>query len=407
MNNAFRALTARSAMVLFLVVAADSSGNAKTVLTQDYTVPAGAVEKEVTVNLGDLTVLGTVTGSAKVANGDAAIRGEVGEDLFVTLGDASVEGRVGGEIVVKSGDLTLSGEAGKDVTVALGDAIISGKVKGTVSLRNGDLILRGGTIDGDVEIALGDATLEGGSITGSMAVRGGQVQGNIGIVQGGVSIGFPEVGDSLESVAKRLESFALPERMPPWLFGFVLLAMFSLVFFVIAFGLVMAMLYLFRIRIAGAGRLLTRREIFLTFLSGLGGGLVIAAATGILAVTFVFIPIALFLVSLAIVGLIFGFAVLSVTFGRSVFADFLKWRLPGWLSTLLGFLLLLGLLMVPPINAIAIIAYLVLSLGVTLRVVFGRRENTAPVPRPRAVSASEPDGETLTAGDAQRGNPAL
>jgi hypothetical protein len=418
---------ARMMITAILVVMVSSTVTATTAVGRDYTVPAGITEKEVAVSLGDLTVEGVVTGSAKVSGGNARVRGQVGKNLTVSLGDAMVEGRVGGEVVVKQGDLIVSGEVGNGVSVALGDTTVSGKVKGSVRIQNGDLTLKGGSIDGDVEVVLGNVILEGGAITGSLTVKGGRVQGDIRIVRGTTSVS--EIGgvagirlEGLEDLPKKLEKIGEAIALPAGLLAILLLIILSIVFFVIAFGLVMAMLYIVRIPTARAGSFLKKGELLTTFLSGLFGGFVLVASIAILAATIVFIPVAVFFACLAVVGMVFGFAVLAIVVGRAIFSDLLKWHLPDWLFTMLGFLLLFGFLIVPGLNKLALLAYFVFSLGVTLRVIFGRKQNLGTViteptgevgpagnvsPATPGSSAGKPDRDSLPTGDTQGGDATL
>lgn len=393
---------------------------ATTVVAKNFTVPADSTIEEVSVTMGDLLLYGSVTDSAKVTAGDAQVWGRIEGDLSVTLGEAHIEGQVNGKVIIKQGDLFVTGEIGKGTTVWLGDATVSGKIKGDLLLRNGDLYLDGGTIEGDVEILFGDVSLESGTITGSLTVRNGRVSGDIGTVRGSVSVTSGETPSAIQveglvELPAKLEKIAKTIAVPAGLLSIFLLVILSIVSFIVSLGLVMAIIYIFRISPVRAGRLLTRRELFITILSGLGGFLVLSAAIPLSAVTIVFLPVAVLLIALATIALIFGFAVVIIVTGRFFFKQLLNWDLPDWLCAVLGFLLLCGLLLLPIINSIALISYLLLSLGVALRLTFGKREVVipgnahsgvgqspaapAPAPGQNAGLARKTDGESLTSGN--------
>lgn len=422
-----RAWARQVVTTVFVVVLGGRFCTAKAIISQDYTVPKGTSEKEVSVTFGDLRVLGTVTNSVRVTSGDLEVAGEVGQNVEVTLGNAVIGGQVAGKVVVRQGDVSVSGFIGSELTVILGDATISGKVKGPVLIRSGDLILKGGRIEGNVDVALGNVTLEGGEIKGSLQVRGGRVSGDISLVKGETSVqdaGF-EVklsDEGLEDLRTALKSFARTVSLPASLLAVLLFVVLSLFLFVIAFFLVLALLYLFGIPSARAREYLTRDEIFITLLSGVGGALAVLGAVLILAITIIFIPIAVLLASITLVLLIFGFAVLAIATGESIFRHLLKWNVPNWLCPLLGFLILLGLLVVPVIRGLAFVAYLLLSLGVSFRVIFGAKGKQQPPavqtnagaspgfsspPEVRTPLTGKSDSETLSTGDTQGRDPAL
>ncbi|MHA2620208.1 MAG: hypothetical protein V2G42_00535 [bacterium JZ-2024 1] len=412
---------------VFVVVLGGRLCTAKTIISQDYTVPSGTLEKEVSVTFGNLRVLGTVTDSVRVTSGDVEVTGEVGQNVEVTLGNAVIGGHVAGKVVARQGDVSVSGFIGSELTVILGDATISGKVKGPVLIRSGDLILKGGTIEGNVDVALGDVTLEGGEITGSLQVRGGRVSGDISLVKGETSVQDAGVQaklseEGLEDLQTALKSLAKAVSLPASLLALLLFVVLSLFLFVIAFFLVLALLYLFRIPTARAREYLTRDEIFITLLSGAGGAFAVLAAVLILAITIIFIPIAVLLASITLILLIFGFAALAIVTGESIFRHLLKWNVPDWLCPVLGFLILLGLLVVPVIRGLAFIAYLLLSLGVSFRVIFGAKRKQQPPamhtnaggsagsfspPEMRTPLTGKSDSETLSTGDTQGRDPAL
>lgn len=211
------------ALVLVLMLAAVVAGSAgaatETVINEDINKAAGSLEiprsttvnGNVTLNLGELTVLGVVNGNVnsnmgKVnilgdvngnveANmGQIVISGNVGGDVKARMGEVIVDGSVGGNLTADIGAVSVGGNLGGDIDSGFGELIINGAVAGNVYSKGGNVVING--------IVEGDVTLEQGVVElGPEAVVSGRIYVGRGLIEKADTaiVGKLEIGEELSS----------------------------------------------------------------------------------------------------------------------------------------------------------------------------------------------------------------
>ncbi len=155
----------------------------------DLEIPAGtAVNGNVTLNLGELTVYGIINGNVDNNMGEVKIVGEVSGNVTANLGQVVVDGLVGGDVTARMGEIMINGSVGGDVDTGLGTTMVNGSVGGNIDSGFGDLTLHG-SIDGDVNSKGGNIYI-GGIVDGDVHLERGVVElGPEATVVGSVSVG--------------------------------------------------------------------------------------------------------------------------------------------------------------------------------------------------------------------------
>jgi cytoskeletal protein CcmA (bactofilin family) len=116
----------------------------------------------------------TVHGDLYTASRNVSIDGNVDGDLFVGGGQVRVSGNVTGDVFVGGGQVTIDGTIGESLRVAGGDVSLGGKVARNFSAAGGNIsIERSATVTGDVDVAGGQITI-GGSV-GKVQVASGEL----------------------------------------------------------------------------------------------------------------------------------------------------------------------------------------------------------------------------------------
>lgn len=210
-------LTALFLMAFLLTTAIPAPARAETVLNEDINKMAGDLEiprgttvnGDVTLNVGDLTVLGIVNGNINNNMGQVKIGGDVNGDLETNMGQVVITGNVSGNVKTRMGEVIIDGSLGGNLYSDLGPATIGGSVGGDIVSGFGEMLIngvvagnvhsRGGKVivNGAVE---GDVTLDQGVIElGPNALVSGRVYVARGIVDKAASaaVGSVEIGEEL------------------------------------------------------------------------------------------------------------------------------------------------------------------------------------------------------------------
>ncbi len=155
----------------------------------DLEIPVGtAVNGNVTLNLGELTVNGIVNGDVDNNMGEVKITGEVIGNVAANLGQVTVDGFVSGNTTARMGEIIINGSVGGNVEAGLGSTVINGSVGGNLDSGFGDLTVNG-SIDGDVNSKGGNIYLKG-IVNGDVYLDRGVVELGPGSrVTGTVSVG--------------------------------------------------------------------------------------------------------------------------------------------------------------------------------------------------------------------------
>ena len=143
----------------------------------DLEVPRGTtVNGDVTVNMGEILILGTVNGNVSGNMGSITIHGDVNGDVEANMGQVNVSGNVSGQVRARMGEVVVDGVVAGDIDAGLGNVRITGTVGGDVKNGFGEL-----RIPGEV---LGSVTSRGGNIYIT-----GTVQGDVSLNRGIVELG--------------------------------------------------------------------------------------------------------------------------------------------------------------------------------------------------------------------------
>jgi cytoskeletal protein CcmA (bactofilin family) len=130
-----------------------------------------AVDDDLYVGAGTVSIAGTVNGDATVAGGTVSVRGTVNGSLNVAGGTVDVLGDVTGAVRVSGGTVSIAGSVGRDVVLFGGTATIES----------------GAEIGGDLAGATGTLTV-GGTVGGDLLAGAGTIE-IIGTVNGSVDVG--------------------------------------------------------------------------------------------------------------------------------------------------------------------------------------------------------------------------
>jgi hypothetical protein len=197
------------ALGLIILVALSGMAAAESVVEGGINKAAGSLEVprgttvngDVTVNMGEIVILGTVNGNVSGNMGQITIHGDVNGDVDANMGQVTiignvsgsvrarmgeviVDGIVAGNVVADLGSVRIRGTVGGDVDTGLGELRIPGEVLGNVTSRGGNVYING-TVEGGVTLTRGIVDL------GSQAVIGGRVYVEEGLVRSsnGASVG--------------------------------------------------------------------------------------------------------------------------------------------------------------------------------------------------------------------------
>lgn len=152
----------------------------------------GTVNGNVDSNMGQVTVHGEVNGSVEANMGQVVIIGSVSGDVVARMGEVIVEGVVGGNVKAELGAVRIRGTVAGDVESGLGELRIPGEVLGNVTSRGKNVIITG-TVRGDVTLTRGIVELGPESeVDGMVFVKQGMVK-----VAGGSRAGSVEVDEEL------------------------------------------------------------------------------------------------------------------------------------------------------------------------------------------------------------------
>jgi len=154
------------------------------VITGDINKSAGSLEiprgetvhGNVTVNMGEVEILGIVNGNVDGRMGQVIVYGEVNGNVEAGMGQVLINGSVSGDVTARMGEVIVDGAVGGNVNAELGAVKIWGTVAGNVDSGLGEL-----RIPGEV---LGNVTSQGKNV-----IITGTVQGDVNLYRGIVDLG--------------------------------------------------------------------------------------------------------------------------------------------------------------------------------------------------------------------------
>lgn len=206
-------------LLLGAIIAGSAGAATETVINEDINKAAGSLEipgsttvnGNVTLNLGELTVLGVVNGNVNSNMGEVNIVGDVNGNVEANMGQIVISGNVGGDVKARMGEVIVDGSVGGNLTADIGAVSVGGNLGGDINSGFGELIINGAVagnvyskggnvvINGIVE---GDVTLEQGVVElGPEAAVSGRIYVGRGLIEKAESaiVGELEIGEELSA----------------------------------------------------------------------------------------------------------------------------------------------------------------------------------------------------------------
>ncbi len=213
-------------MVFGLLVINTAGAETVKVINEDITKAAGDLEippgtevnGNVTLNLGELSVYGTVNGNVDNNMGEVNIFGDVNGNVEANLGQVVVDGNVSGDVKARMGEVRINGSVGgsidsglgttrvdgsvgRNVDSGFGDLTLNGNIGGNVSSKGGNIFI-GGMVKGDVHLERGVVELgPGAAVVGSVTVERGLVNKDDTAAAGSIKIGEEVTASELRESA--------------------------------------------------------------------------------------------------------------------------------------------------------------------------------------------------------------
>ena len=198
---------------LALLLLAGSAAAQENIIEGDINKAAGSLEilrgttvnGNVTVNMGEVLILGTVNGKVNSNMGQVTVHGEVNGSVEANMGQVLITGTVSGDVVARMGEVIVEGAVGGNVKAELGAVQIRGTVAGGVDSGLGELRIPGevlgnvtsrgkivnitGTVRGDVALSRGIVELGPESeVGGRIYVEEGMVKAAEGARAGSIEV---------------------------------------------------------------------------------------------------------------------------------------------------------------------------------------------------------------------------
>jgi len=136
--------------------------------------------------VGNQTTLGaqeTINNDLYIAGGSVSTAGVVTGDLLAAGGNVLINSKVGQDALLAGGTITILGDVADDVRVAGGNITITGAIGGDLIAGGGQINIAGGNIGGDAAIG------------GGVVWIGAPIAGNVRLGAGEVHINAPITGD--------------------------------------------------------------------------------------------------------------------------------------------------------------------------------------------------------------------
>jgi len=316
-----------------------------------------------------------VEGDLYAAAWSVALSGEVSEDAHVTGGTVTVNAPVGTDFTAVGGTVNLHGDVADDVRIAGGDVTIAESVGGDVAVFAGSLrILSTAEITGDILFLGGEVTIEGpvgGSLFGfADKLRiDSTVEGDVDVtVEHGLTLGdrAEVLGNMTYASAYELtraqnavvvgDIQQMERTIEPQDPGMALVPFITLLF---------AALVLFLLMKPALQSLAVRTETaYGKFgLVGLAVFVVLPFAGFVLTLSFIGLYVGLLLIFLYLALLLAAWISAGIVLGSIIMKLTRKRMDVTIVSTVLGTIVLLGLLYVPLIGPLVVFAVFLIALG--------------------------------------------
>jgi hypothetical protein len=436
--------------VLFVVMAAGSVVAQGNVIEGDINRTAGSLEiprgttvnGNVTLNMGEIEILGVVNGNVNSNMGQVTVHGDVNGDVEANMGQVVITGNVTGSVKARMGEVIVDGvvagdleadlgavrirgTVGGDVNNGLGELRIPGEVLGSVTSR-GKIVHIGGTVQGDVTLSRGIVELGPDAVVGGRVyVEQGMVKLSEGAQVGSVKVveelteaeidrlfrsdgyifrgfdGFEQIfGNVFRDIGRALgEIRFIPQvlvrdtwRILPWTpwLGWPGHVAWSLLKMIVLFALAALTFALFPKHVQAAGEALLARPGPV-----LGWGLLAAVLAVplmiLLAVTIIGIPLIFVEILLLALAGILGYTAISRLVGEKIVGAASTREVNPLGAIALGVLILGVVSMVPLLGGLVGLLLLVLAVGAALASRFGALQPAPALQEEPAESGSPPE----------------
>ncbi len=203
--------------VLLPIVTAAAAG--EVIIDEDISKAAGSLEipagttvnGDVTLNLGELVVLGIINGDVKSNMGRVEIIGDVNGNVETNMGQIVISGNVGGNVRTRMGEIVVDGSVAGNINTDLGASSIDGTVGGDIRSGLGELKING-AVGGDIT-SKGGSVVVNGIVEGDVLVDHGVVElGPQAVVSGKVRV---ERGRVVKAETSVVGSIEIGEELSP------------------------------------------------------------------------------------------------------------------------------------------------------------------------------------------------
>ncbi len=161
----------------------------------------GVINGNVSSNMGQVTIDGDVDGNVDTNMGQVIINGNISKDVRARMGEVIVDGSVGGSLGSDMGVIWVNGAVGGDIVSGVGDLHISGVVAGDVNSKAGNLYING-IVEGDVTLDQGVVELGPEAyVTGEVHVGRGTINKADTASAGSIEVGEVVSGEEVENGA--------------------------------------------------------------------------------------------------------------------------------------------------------------------------------------------------------------
>ena len=302
------------------------------------TVPTGQVINHDYFAFGEsVEISGTVNGDVYAAGGQVLVDGTINGDLLVAGGRVTISGSVLQDVRVAGGEITISGNIGRNITVAGGNMELTHNavIQGGVVAGSGNVHLAG-LVEQNAVIAAGNLIVSN-AINGHLKAMGGVIRLTSHAQVGRDFIYWSGQEASIDNQAKiagvvtrnQLPSEAIPstEALLASLIGLFLVVKLASLFSTLLLGLVIMHFYpkFFQ---RGIGYI--QQEPLKVVGMGFLFLLLTPLLAGLLSITVIGLPLALFIVAVFFVYLYFSRILVIAWAGQRLFAWFGKGQYEKW-----------------------------------------------------------------------------
>ncbi|MCA9735032.1 MAG: hypothetical protein H6696_07210 [Deferribacteres bacterium] len=346
------------ALIALLLVPALSIQGAEYKGGQTVHIAAGdTVATDLMATGRSVEIEGTMLGDVFAAGENVYIEGDVGDDIFAAGRNLNITGAVGGMLIGGGETVLIDTEIADDVFIGGGTVRITGKahIHGNVYIGTGNLLFEGGRIDGNLRGGSGDTYLNG-EVDGYIEWGTGHVQiGDRFSVAGDFELELPATleGKEIENLPSKTVVKYKEHEYGGSIFKTILVMLMAIIF---------GLCYVLFFKNFSKDQITYARN---NALQGVGVGFLALVATPvfvvILAVIFLTIPIALFLLAIYLMLLYLSGIISAVFLGNEILARTGKSQPTLALALILGVVLLTLLKLIPILGFL--VSLIVVSFG--------------------------------------------